>query len=434
VRRLYESYSSGAGAERLASRPVTSGIRLRSAEESATSGSPTIASKLEKTGTPGIFRRHAASCERGRCSCPYVVVWRHRGRQHTDTFRTLAEAREAKGNRDAGDRRPVARVTFGDYFEEWIETYAGRTSRGFSETSRVDYRRAIGVKALPRWCGWKLAEVEPTDVRDLLGAGRKAGDSTVAIKKLRAALSALFATALEDGLVRSNPVRGVRVPAAAIGLEPNDDQAKALTRAELGVVLAAIPDGSRLFFELLVHTGLRISEAVGLTWAHLDLGDSPRVLVREQFYKGERKRLKSGNGRRDIPLSPGMAGRLLAYRRDTFRGEDAPVFSRKSGDELYPQNVSKAVLKPAAQAVGLGWVTFHTFRHTCASLLFDEGRNVKQVAEWLGHADPSFTLRTYVHLMDEGIGDADFFDRAVTARSSGVAGSTPASATTLARS
>jgi integrase len=56
------------------------------------------------------------------------------------------------------------------------------------------------------------------------------------------------------------------------------------------------------------------------------------------------------------------------------------------------------------------WVSFHTFRHTCASLLFEAGRNVKQVADWLGHADPTFTLRTYVHLMDDGLGDADFLD------------------------
>jgi integrase len=59
------------------------------------------------------------------------------------------------------------------------------------------------------------------------------------------------------------------------------------------------------------------------------------------------------------------------------------------------------------------WVAFHTFRHTCASLLFEAGRDVKQVASWLGHADPAFTLRTYVHLMDGGIGDADFLDAAV---------------------
>jgi hypothetical protein len=38
---------------------------------------------------------------------------------------------------------------------------------------------------------------------------------------------------------------------------------------------------------------------------------------------------------------------------------------------------------------------------------------VKQVSEWLGHADPSFTLSTYIHLLDDGIGGADFFDEAL---------------------
>jgi integrase len=49
-------------------------------------------------------------------------------------------------------------------------------------------------------------------------------------------------------------------------------------------------------------------------------------------------------------------------------------------------------------------VGFHTCRHSCASLLFDAGRNIKQVSTWLGHADPAFTLPTYVHPLDEGIG------------------------------
>lgn len=62
-------------------------------------------------------------------------------------------------------------------------------------------------------------------------------------------------------------------------------------------------------------------------------------------------------------------------------------------------------------------VTYHVFRHTCASLLFDEGRNVKQVADWLGHADPGFTLRTYVHLLDAGIGEGLEIDSEVKAGS-----------------
>lgn len=46
-------------------------------------------------------------------------------------------------------------------------------------------------------------------------------------------------------------------------------------------------------------------------------------------------------------------------------------------------------------------------------MLFEAGRNVKQVQAWLGHAGPGFTLKTYIHLMDSGVGSADFLDQAV---------------------
>jgi integrase len=89
------------------------------------------------------------------------------------------------------------------------------------------------------------------------------------------------------------------------------------------------------------------------------------------------------------------------------------VFASKTDTELRAENVHRRVLQPARRATGMPWITFHSFRHACASFLFAERRNVKQVQEWLGHADPAFTLRTYVHLLDEGIGDAEFMDDAV---------------------
>ena len=356
---------------------------------------------MQRTKYPGIYRRGSR----------YVATWRWRGKQCKSFHPTLAEAREAKAQRQAGDKRPVSKVQLEVYFADWIENYAGRTSRGFSETTRPEYRRPIESYALPRWGAWKLSDVEPGDVRELFGELRKAGATTSAIRKLRAALSAMFATAVDDGLVRSNPTAGVRIPAGTD--EPVDAKAKAMTRAELAVFLSALPPDWRLLHEFLAHTGLRISEAIGLTWAHVDLGERPRVKVREQFYNGKRKGLKSGNGRRDIPLSPAMADGLLALRRDSYTGEDRPVFASQTGTELIPSNLWRRVLQPTRDTVGLPWVTFHTFRHTCASLLFEAGRNVKQVQEWLGHATPSFTLETYVHLMDEGIGDAEFMDQAV---------------------
>lgn len=376
--------------------------------------------KLTKTKTPGIYRRHVKECSgKGRCDCSYVLIWEHRGKQHTETFRTAAEAREAQGTRKAGERRPASKVEFESYFTEWIDSYAGRTARGFSETTRPEYRRPIEVHAIPRWRGWKLAEVEPADVRDLFGSMRRDGATTSQIKKLRAALSAMCATAVDDGLLRSNPCQGVRVPVGQGSDRLDDERAKALKRQELSLLLTALPEGWRLFFEFLAATGLRIGEAVGLTWENLALGDRPQVRVREQVYRGKRRKLKSGAGRRDVPLSSGLAARLLVHRRDAYKGPSAPVFPSRTDTPLSPSNVHRRILEPAAISAGFSeevvsrtgkprtrsTVSFHVFRHTCASLLFEEGRNVKQVADWLGHADPGFTLRTYVHLLDAGVGD-----------------------------
>ncbi len=87
-----------------------------------------------------------------------------------------------------------------------------------------------------------------------------------------------------------------------------------------------------------------------------------------------------------------------------------------TGGRLNRHNLYRDVLGPAARRADLGWVTLHTFRHTCASLLFASvadggaGKNAKQVQEWLGHHSPAYTLRQYVHLVDSGVGDASFFD------------------------
>jgi integrase len=95
------------------------------------------------------------------------------------------------------------------------------------------------------------------------------------------------------------------------------------------------------------------------------------------------------------------------------RPGDERVFLSPLGRPLQRHNLHNRVLAPAREAAGVDWASFHTFRHTCASLAFEAGRNIAQMSAWLGHADPSFTLRTYVHLMDEGLGDATFMDAVV---------------------
>lgn len=72
-------------------------------------------------------------------------------------------------------------------------------------------------------------------------AMRNEDKSTSLIRKTRASLSTLFATALEDGLIGTNPIRGVRIPAPLVEEVPDEDRAKALTRAELATLLSPSP-------------------------------------------------------------------------------------------------------------------------------------------------------------------------------------------------
>jgi hypothetical protein len=102
------------------------------------------------------------------------------------------------------------------------------------------------------------------------------------------------------------------------------------------------------------------------------------------------------------------------------------VFTSAGGSRLNDGNVRRRVLKPAAVRAGLlsseagwkdprepeSWVAFYTFRHTCASLLFEGGKTSGRWRPGSATPTPSFTLKTYVHLMDDGVGGAAFMDAA----------------------
>jgi integrase len=92
--------------------------------------------------------------------------------------------------------------------------------------------------------------------------------------------------------------------------------------------------------------------------------------------------------------------------RTTVRSNpDVLVFPSRTGSPLNHSNMLARVLRPVAEEVGAPWAGFHTFRHTCASLLFHGGRNAVQIQRWLGHHSPAFTLSTYVHLLGDDMGE-----------------------------
>ena len=130
--------------------------------------------------------------------------------------------------------------------------------------------------------------------------------------------------------------------------------------------------------------------------------------MRRRLYRGRFDSPKSKYG------SPGDAA-LGGARRALWRlrgtaPDEAPLFPTRDGTYLDPSNVAARILKPAAKRAGVPWVGFHTFRHTCATMLFRHGLNAKQAQMWLGHHSPAFTLATYVHLLPDDLPDPGFLD------------------------
>jgi len=383
------------------------------------------APKLETTNTPGIFRRHSKDCEgNGRCGCSYVTTWRAHGRQHTETHRTLSEAREAKRANEAdvarGEFSALARVTLHEYAREWIERYQGTGRRGFREETREGYRWNLERFALSYFPpGLKLTELSPRMVADFIGwltrkekqGGGKLSDSGV--RNAFKPLSVCLATARREGLIRHNPATDAVLPHRPPA-DDDQERARPFPRIEqdgetvetMELVVALVHPDHRLLFELLAATGVRRSELIGFEGRHLRLtGDRPFVKVRQRVRrrKGEGLvigPLKSRYARRDLPIPIDLADRLAA--RGT--ADDALVFTTRTGAALDPDNLYDRVLSPASEEAGVEWAGFHTFRHTVASRLFAAGRNAVQVQRWLGHHSPSFTLDTYVHLLDADLG------------------------------
>lgn len=362
---------------------------------------------MTKTKTPGIYKRGSR----------YVVVYRDtEAKQRKESARTYEEARRLKAARIAdvarGEFHEQTNTTFVTYSSEWVERYQGRGRRGFRESTRDDYRRLLHAYAHSYFGErLKLTDITPRRIADFIGwlcnedeQGKRLSDSTVAnaLDPVRSCL----ASAAQEGLVRANPCQGASLPHRPTVDDLEEVDVRSLEREQLSAFLAVVNPPHRTLFRVLAATGLRISEALALQWRHVQLdGERPHLKVRRGFVKGRIQPPKSKYGRRDVPISARLVNELRARRADAERGgDDDLVFPSKAGTIMSVDNLRNRTLKPVAQEVGVPWAGFHTFRHTCASILFQRGANAVQVQRWLGHHSPAFTLATYVHLLDDHVG------------------------------
>ncbi len=151
-----------------------------------------------------------------------------------------------------------------------------------------------------------------------------------------------------------------------------------------------------MLLAILAGAGLRIGEALALTWQHVDLGTGSLYVVDAKTPKGVR----------EVHLSPALRERLTLWKADSNHSARTDyVIATSTGRKHNPSNLRRDVLvKTIATAneklaelgiAPIGSLTFHGLRRTYASLRCVCGDDPRYTADQLGHEDARFTMRCY---------------------------------------
>lgn len=312
---------------------------------------------------------------------------------------------EARRRRDefayklkARDLPPVPkRITVRQIADEWFNHLDELIAAGqLRPRTAESYRNGISHHVLPTLGSRQVSSIGPDDLVAWHEAQRRSGAAAWSIHARWVPLRSLLGYAARTGRIIANPADLLtRRERPKLG-RPKD---RFLTSGEIEALLWNARGNAALIVPLLLFTGVRASELLGLTWEDVDF-DRQVIRVRYQMSRKGNKRvlLKSESGRREVILMGAVAHRLRKARLAArFSNQTDLIVANGVGKTLGYRKLA-SLFAAACDAAGVHGVTPHTCRHTFASILIDQGRDVEFVSQQLGHASTKTTWDTYVHL------------------------------------
>ncbi len=376
-------------------------------------------------------RRSGFGCviSTGTPTHPAFVIrwWEGSRRKQKSGFRTRTEAGEAlaRVRTGLGDGTLVekrrAGIGFDEVARQWLDLHSKPNLRSHAdnvERHRLHVAPFFGDMPLSAVTATRLLEFRAklqTEIirRKRIDASGKAVmvDTLLAPRTVNLCLAlirSILNFAVVNGHVAASPVarlgRGrLMLPVEKSKLTPPIEKAQ-----DVGRMLAAIADieretnrpGLHALFALLVYTGVRRGEALGLRWADVDL--DRRLLTIRRSYEGQ---TKSGK-HRTVPIAPTLVAILKARRQadpwkveTVFPTEAGVMYSRES--KLLQDVLEKALLR-----IGHPRIRVHDLRHTFASHFVMTGGDIFTLQRILGHSTPVITSDTYAHLSPDHMASA----------------------------
>lgn len=298
---------------------------------------------------------------------------------------------------------------FSDCIRQWLEDVRRRVD----EVTFQGYQLSAKTQVIPYFdaSGVKLDRV----TRELLQAyfdekaahGRKDGKgglSPASLRQHKNIINQTLKEAVKNHLIPSNPCEFVELP------KMQHFEASFYTAEQLKRLFRAVEsDPLGPLVKITALYGLRRSEVLGLQWDSIDF-DAGRVTVKHTVSKVtkavEKDKTKNPASRRSFPLTEEARQIFRAAKQDEEENrrmfgkaysENAYVFKWPDGTPFSPDYVTDH-FSLLLKRHGLPHIRFHELRHSCASLLLNQGFTLKDVQEYMGHADIKMTANIYGHL------------------------------------
>ena len=300
-------------------------------------------------------------------------------------------------------------LKFGTLLDHWLDYGKTRIGRDKDHGTKITEKHNADKYLSPKWGDKPAAEIRSWEIQEWLD-----GQSEGIRSKLKNTMSSIFRHGRKRELLPAdfNPTKDVSVP------EGTDYEAIQISGADAAAIIRTLHDPLLKVLTVLVGmTGMRISEALALSWAHV-LWHHGVIRIERKWTYDRFGKPKSRASKKPVSLSATLAAWLRSWRRESMYASDSdlifPSHKLKGKSPRTKSEAAKALREAAVRAGVLERKTigevehdyhrgelvkrfgFHSLRHGLATWLAEQGKDPVLIQRMLRHSSMKMTAH-YIH-------------------------------------